>query len=417
MSRRKLARAATQYFSGTQLALNIFSGLSNLTGGFVNAYSYAGTQFKKSDYTKAQYELTLKRIFSKDSKVFAAIKMFEVDSNIYDANNFKDVSVDKINKLFTWDKVYTLQKKGDWLMQNATLVAMMQNYTIKNDSIVKKTDGDKSLIELLEMDSKGKYSLPIRNEDELFRFREKVRNVNSQIIGNTSEYDKQLAGNTLIGQLALQFRRWMLPMGVSRFGSLKYNSGLEEMSYGKYRSTGKLLWETTVKEMTIKPLLEFIKNTKGGKLDEWLLSKYNEDLVINPKLGTFDEYRDLYFRNMKSTIMEATVLIGLIALKAGLKGDDDEEPWKKVLTRVLSRTTAENSFWFTPDSFFQIVQTPIPIINLAKNVTDILTLPKDAYAAFIEGDEEVFENYDAKFGKLIIGYNAYLSFLKEIDRE
>ena len=417
MSRRKLARAATQYFSGTQLALNIFSGLSNLTGGFVNAYTYAGTQFKKSDYTKAQYELTLKRIFSKDSKVFAAIKMFDVDSNIYDANNFKDVSVDKINKLFTWDKVYTLQKKGDWLMQNATLVAMMQNYTIKNDSIVKKTDGDKSLIELLEMDSKGKYSLPIRNEEELFRFREKVRNVNSQIIGNTSEYDKQLAGNTLVGQLALQFRRWMLPMGVSRFGSLKYNSGLEEMSYGKYRSTGKLLWETTVKEMTIKPLLEFIKNTKGGKLDEWLLSKYNQDLVINPKLGTFDEYRDLYFRNMKSTIMEATVLIGLVALKAGLKGDDDEEPWKKVLTRVLSRTTAENSFWFTPDSFFQIVQTPIPIINLAKNVTDILTLPKDAYAAFIEGDDEVFENYDAKFGKLIIGYNAWLSFLKEIDRE
>jgi hypothetical protein len=412
MSRRKLARTATQYFSGTQLALNIFSALSSLTGGFVNAYTYAGTQ-----YTKKGYSVGLKSIFGKDSKTYAAIKMFEVDSNIYDANNFKDVSVDKINKLFTWDKVYTLQKKGDWLLQNATLIAMMQNYTIKNDSIVKKTDGDKSLIELLEMDSKGKYSLPIRNEEELFRFREKVRNVNSQIIGNTSEYDKQLAGNTLVGQLALQFRRWMLPMGVSRFGSLKYNSGLEEMSYGKYRSTGKLLWETTVKEMTIKPLLEFIKNTKGGKLDEWLLSKYNEDLILNSKLGTFDEYRDLYFRNMKSTIMEASVLIGLVALKAGLKGDDDEEPWKKVLTRVLSRTTAENSFWFTPDSFFQIVQTPIPIINLAKNVTDILTLPKDAYAAFIEGDEEVFDNYDIKFGKLIIGYNAWLSFLKEIDRE
>jgi len=412
MSRRKLARAATQYFSGTQLALNIFSGLSSLTGGLVNAITYAGNQ-----YTKKQYGVGLKSIFGKDSKTYAAIKMFNVDSNIYDANQFKDVSVDKINKLFTWDKVFLLQKKGDWLIQNATLVAMMQNYTIKNDSIVKKTDGDKSLIELLEMDSKGKYSLPIRNEEELFRFREKVRNVNSQIIGNTSEYDKQLAGNTLIGQLALQFRRWMLPMGVSRFGSLKYNSGLEEMSYGKYRSTGKLLWETTVKEMTIKPLLEFIKNTKGGKLDEWLLSKYNEDLILNSKLGTFDEYRDLYFRNMKSTIMEASVLIGLVALKAGLKGDDDEEPWKKVLTRVLSRTTAENSFWFTPDSFFQIVQTPIPIINLAKNVTDILTLPKDAYAAFIEGDEEVFDNYDAKFGKLVIGYNAWLSFLKEIDRE
>lgn len=302
-------------------------------------------------------------------------------------------------------------------MQNATLIAMMQNYTIKNDSIVKKTDGDKSLIELLEMDSKGKYSLPIRNEEELFRFREKVRNVNSQLIGNTSEYDKQLAGNTLIGQLALQFRRWMLPMGVSRFGSLKYNSGLEEVSYGKYRSTGKLLWETTVKEMTLKPLLEFIKNTKGGKLDEWLLSKYNEDLVLNSKLGTFDEYRDLYFRNMKSTIMEASVLIGIIGLQAGLKGDDDEEAWKKVLTRVLSRTVAENSFWFNPDSFFQVVQSPIPIINFAKNVTDILTLPKDAFAAIVGGEDEALDKYDLKFGKLVIGYNAWLTFLKEIDRE
>lgn len=412
MSRRKLARAATQYFSGTQLALNIFSGLSNLTGGFVNAYTYAGNQYTKKDYSTG-----LKSIFSKDSKVYAAIKMFDVDSNIYDNNQFKDVSVDKINKLFTWDKVYTLQKKGDWLMQNATLVAMMQNYTIKDDVIVKKTDGDKSLIELLELDSKGKYSLPIRNEEELFRFREKVRNVNSQIIGNTSEYDKQLAGNTLIGQLALQFRRWMLPMGVSRFGSLKYNSGLEEMSYGKYRSTGKLLWETTVKEMTLKPLLEFIKNTKGGKLDEWLLSKYNEDLVLNSKLGTFDEYRDLYFRNMKSTIMEASVLIGIIGLQAGLKGDDDEEPWKKVLTRVLSRTVAENSFWFNPDSFFQVVQSPIPIINFAKNVTDILTLPKDAFAAIVGGEDEALDKYDLKFGKLVIGYNAWLTFLKEIDRE
>ena len=414
MSRRKLARAATQYFSGTQLALNIFSGLSNLTGGLVNATTYAGNQ-----YTKKQYAIGIKSIFGKDSKAYAAIKMFNVDSNIYDANQFKDVSVDKINKLFTWDKVFLLQKKGDWLMQNATLVAMMQNYTIKDNVIVKKTDEDKSLLELLEMDSNGKYKLPLENEEELFRFREKVRNVNSQIIGNTSEYDKQLAGNTLVGQLALQFRRWMLPMGVSRFGSLKYNTGLESLQYGKYRSTGKLLWETSIKQMTLTPLLEFIKKTEGGVLDQWLLEKYNQDLIQNPQLGTFADYKDLYHRNMKSTMMEASVLIGLIALKAALKADNGEEPepWQRVLTRVLSRTTAENSFWFTPDSFFQIVQTPIPILNLAKNIADVLKFPSDLYASVIEDDDEALDKYDAKVGKLVIGYNAYLSFLKEIDKD
>lgn len=413
MSRRKIARAATQYFSGTQLALNIFSGLSNLTGGLFNATTYAGNQ-----YNNKQYGLGLKSIFTKDSKTYAAIKMFNVDSNIYDANQFKDVSVDKVNKFFTWDKIYFLQKKGDWLMQNATLVAMLQNYTIKENRIVKKTDGDKNLLELMQMNDKGQYRLPLENEEELFRFREKVRNVNSQIIGNTSEYDKQLAGNTLLFQLALQFRRWMLPMGVSRFGSLKYNSNLEQIQYGKYRSTSKFLWQTAIKKGTLTPLLEFIKKTENGVLDTWLLEQYNQDLIQNPQLGTFADYRDLYHRNIKSTAMEATVLLGLVALKMSLKPDDDEEaePWKRVLTRVLSRTTAENSFWFSTDSFFQIIQTPIPIVNLVKTITDLFELPADVYASVVEDDDTVFDNYDVKSGKLIIGYNAWLSFLKEIDK-
>ena len=414
LSGQKVVKGVSTYFRTKQLSGNVFSAVGNLTGGFTNLFLFIFKHLNKSKIASTIY-----KIGSRDIKMGALLDAFDIETETYDRNRFKDVSVSRVNKFFTLDKFFFLQKAGDKAMQSTILGTMAENYTFDGTHIRIKKEGEKSIYEQITVGADGKIKLPFdieKSDVEIFKFREKARSVISTMIGNTSDFDKSLAGNTLIGQSLLMYRRWMLPLGVARFGNLRYNESLEDMQIGKYRSSFNLLVDTW-KENKAKGILELIRGIKTGTFHAVMYKNYLEALEINPKLRrfgqseeeSFEEFQQLYINNLRSTAQELTLILALILLKASFDDDDDSS---KIVNRILSRTIAESSFWFVPQNFQKIVSSPIPLVNHLSSVAELaLKIPNN-----LIDDKEALDGTGKLLKKNLIGFSAYESFLSTINK-
>ena len=411
---RKALREGMRFFSAKTLAFDIFNSFANVTGGLSNAIAIGA---RGNNFTLKQYKNAFTNL--SDPKIRALLTLIDVDANVYDVNKMRELAISPASRWVSWDSLFVLQRKGDWALQNMTVGAMAQNFTVSSEGkIIKKKDGDLSLLELLETDSKG--GIVIKGLDlttqegfrELFNWRNKVRSINSEILGMTPENDKFLAGNTLTGQLLLQFRRWALPMGVSRFGELRYNKQLEEFNYGRFRSTAKTLLNRRI----FKALPELIALQRSPNFEEIILEDFKAAKELNPELE-YEEYRNLIITNMRATAVESA----LVGLMAGLlMGLDDGEPSddslvERLLIRGFSRTSDELSFWYSPSSFGSIVQSPIPLLGLLSDLNDLLFASKDSIAAYFWGEDEDVE-IGPRLRRLFIGTNAYEKFMRELNR-
>lgn len=409
---RKMIQQAMRLFSGKTLAFDIFNAFANLTGGFSNAIAI-GT--RGNNFTIKQYKDSFMNLM--DPKVQAFRALVDIDANVYDINKTKDLSISQASKLVSWDNLFVLQRKGDWLLQNLTLGAMAQNFTIDADgNIVKRKKGEKHLLELLD-EKDGKMIIKgldfNKPEDlaKLYEWREKVRSVNAEILGMTPEYDRFLAGNTLVGQLLLQFRRWALPMGTSRYGALRYNAQLEEFSYGRHRSTLKTLLDKRI----FKALPKLITLQHSPDFEDILREHYEQALELNPNLE-YEQYKQLIVNNMRATVVEV-LIVGLIAALMMALDDDDEVTdstlVERMLVRGFSRTSDELTFWYSPSSFASIVQSPIPLLGLFKDLNNLMFASQDSIAAYLWGDDDDVDIWP-RINRLFIGTNAWEKLQREL---
>ena len=411
-SRNKIVKTAMQYLSGKAIGLNVFSGFANIMGGLSQATAIAakGNQFTIKQLGKSITNLA-------DPKMRALISLMDVTNNQFKKDKAINLSASKAESFVTWDKLYILQQGGDWLIQNGVLGAMSQNYTIKEGKIIKKTEGEKSVLELTNIDKDGKIvieGLDLNKEEDyltLFKFREKVRRVSAEVNGNTSEYDKFLAGNTLKGQLLLQFRRWILPMATSRFGDLTYNQNLEEFQIGKYRSLAK----TLLNRKTIDAAKQLLLEQNSSKLESIVFEQYQDAKLLNPDI-TYEEFKKLYIQNLHSVFAEVAILGLFSALLFGFNDDDDKDLFDKIISRGLLRSSSEMSFWYSSDSFLSIIRTPIPLIGLVTDTLNFLGAgTSSAYDAVFEADEDI--DFGEKFTKMIPGVNALNRMLDDLEKD
>lgn len=412
-SGNKIVTTAMKYLSGNAIGLNVFSGFANITGGLTQAISIG---VKNNQFSLKQLGNAVTSLH--DPKMRALFSLMDVTNNEFQQDKAINLSASKSEAFVTWDKLYVLQKGGDWLIQNSTLGAMAQNYTLKEGKIVKKTNEDeKSLASLIQFNKEGKVvidGLDLTKEEnyrELFKFREKVRRVAAEISGNTSENDKFLAGNTLKAQLFLQFRRWILPMANSRFGDLKHSVNLDEYSIGKFRSTFQVLTD----KRSIGALRQYIKDQNSPDFEKILLDKYDEAIKINPNI-TYEEFKTLYVENIRSTIAEVIILGLLGGLMYGMDDDDpsDDSLAYKILSRGLARTASELSFWYNPDSVASILRSPVPLLGLLTNLLGLMKAGSNNVIDTITGEDNPTKTLE-KGAKLIPGVSAYYKLLKEID--
>jgi hypothetical protein len=413
LSSTKIFSKTLSYFSAKSLSFNLISGFANGIGGTANLF-FEG--MKGRFFSNAQAKKAYSKLIVRNEKSIALMKYFNIDSADTSFKLANNLSVSKTVKHMTLDKLYFLQKGGDWLVENGTLLSMLESHTLKDGKIVKKGKDDKSLHELAEIKD-DKIVIDGLSEEEFNKFRRKVKYLYGTMKGNSNADDINGVRLTILGQMFMQFRNWIPRMAYERVGKLRYTQDLDVHEYGKYRSffnqlINKQILPSIFSTLAQGGVLGFGKGLSGNKAIEARAKQlYAQKLSKNPNLKiTEAEFIEMHKQNIRSTMLELQMLTAFALLIASLKGtDDDKDPTRRFLVRMLNRNMDEIAFWYNPDSASSILKKPIPIMSF---YADIFKFTGDLFGegvGHITGDEDrIARNRPVRrFNKLFPVSNAW----------
>lgn len=360
LSGNKILGKLQSYYSATALTLSPISAAVNLTGGMSNLHIIAtkGKFFDNTQVLRATADITR---FNKTAIQLA--KFFDVTSTNGQFTKANDLTQEKIKFDNEWK--YILQRKGEGFVQNSTLLAYLQNIDIVNGEIKKSENGNSLYTKLIKSD--GTIDLSLINETQYDNIRSKVRALNNEIMGSMTERDFVTAQQYLGGRLLLHFRRWALPMTKARLGGLTYNSNLEEYEEGRYRQAAKLFITGHAIPETLGILKDAITLNFHGE-SKGLEVLYERALAKNPDIDMdLEEFKEFYLRNLRATMGEIGIILGLLALVMALEPDEDDmedNNIKALASKIIGRTSQELLFWTDYDSAKRIISAPVPILGL-----------------------------------------------------
>lgn len=379
VSSLKVVENLQSWMSSNALAFNPISATVNLMGGLANLHIVAtkGKFFDNSNIFSAEKDIT-----SGNRKALQLAKLFQVSSTNSNYSNAKDLSQNKLK--IDNELLYIMQRKGEEFVQNTSLLAYLKHNTINEKGDIVKADRNNSLYDILIKDD-GTVNTEVLTETMYNTIRRRVRALNNEVMGSMSERDYVIANQYLLGRLMLQFRRWALPMTKARFGALGYNDNLEMYEEGRYRQGVKMLINN---KLDMLPLIKDAITLKFNGEYKGMQELYNQALEKNPDLKMdFTEFQEFYLRNLRATLGEAAITLSLLGILYGMKGEDDDEEtsnYRSFATKVMQRTASELMFWVDYDSADRIIQSPIPLIGLYRNIQNI----KNAVSKDIESEEE-----------------------------
>lgn len=426
----KTVRWFTRFFSLKTLALNPISGTAQFVGGTGNALFTAAkkTVFTTSDWTSAVYKVT-----KRDPKALALLHYAEVLLEDRRQAINEKMSVSKIVAFNTADKMYFIQRGSDKAVQYPVAIATMINHMVKDGKIVDITKEvkkefnydqvfynvspaerkelqkkiDERVKELKEKNSiyaaakivNDELQIPgiDVNSEEWGRFRAKIKAVNKTILGNSTRDDINNIRTTQFGMVLMQFRSWMPQMVKERFGKLNYDQDLDLYTMGKMR--------LFFGELVRRPIAiaQSIVSSTGSNVIQAAKERYVIERASAIEEGReFElseaEFIDMYIGNLRSEIRELAVIAGVLALLYGIKpgadDDEDEKGVRKYMARALGKYFAEFSFYYSPESFTDLVQSPFPVVGLANDFQYFLRASTKQFYGYVSGDEDLQD--DAK---------------------
>ena len=416
----KLISGLQSYFSTLNIGFNPFTAFSNVTGGTAMSYSFAhkGKYYGKGNLAKAN-----SLIGSRNKTALALTEFFDIATTNNTFEKAKSLSTDIVDKLFTMDKFFVLMKSGEWFVQNSNLIAYLDNHTIENGVVVKKTEqSQKSLMELT-VEKDGKISIEGLSEQDFNLIRKRVRGINTEVLGSLPERDIILAQKHLGWRVILQFKNWILPMAKARFGDLSYNDNLEDFEEGRMR----MVFRTFVKDGLSPKLFKTVADltmatfTKPNQsLDSKIEELYNEHLNRHPEFSekiSLSEYKELYLQNIKSLQLDLILIGSFLLLIAAIKPDDDDEEVsgvRKFFSVGMQKALTELTFWFNINSAIKLAGSqPIPLIGLYKRFQDVAV---SGFNLLDGADEKELDKSTTNLSKIIIGWNNYNVFMKNLEK-
>lgn len=341
----KVADLFNKYTALNGLALNLFSGFSNITMG--NVYrlmeSIAGQYFNNKDLGKAEliYFENLPSSVIKDtgnrlskSKLGLWNEYFDVLQNYDETNrNFKAYNKNKFARLFKTNSLFFINTAGEHYMQSLTVLAAAQNWKLSDGTVV-------NLWEKATINGKGGLSFSGVSQDELQRFMDITKGINQSLDGVYNDVDKSIAQRYAVGRLALLFRKFIVPGFQKRWKTKRFNYRTETLEEGMYLTTGKFMFQ----------LLKDLKALQFNLIAHW------------KDMSEFEK------ANVKRTLTEVTFMIGLAVLTNTLEDWEDDDKEKQFLIYEANRVFAELSFFHNPNEALKILKSP------AAAVTSVQTL-------------------------------------------
>jgi len=390
VSLAKFIQKIQSYLSAKSLGLNVISATANIGGGYLNGLyeGEKGIHYNKKQFLKASKLFTAGKLG--DVKVMTAIRYFDILGDMEGFNKANALSVNAMDRFFTYDKIYALQKGGDTLIHNTVLISLMQSHGINIDGKIKNLrllpEGTKSILDSMELNGDNLVIKGItdnKDNTEYLNFRRKALSVSQKIIGASPMYDIRLVNQSILGRILMQFRGWMPRMIEERGGTLKYNNNLEEFEKGKFISFGQFLIDNIAKNSfellkqfgDIGNNIEEILGNKWELLDEEVKQKYLKNSANEAEAKI--RYIALEKGNIKATLLELKTILGVLGLIMLMNGGDDDDKktgFNKFANKVADRMYNELSFFIVPSSINTIINKPAPIMSV---LTDGVKLGND----------------------------------------
>lgn len=429
-SGKKAVKSAVQYMNIKTLSLNVLSATSNLFGGTANAFFTASKRkfFDEKDWVKAGYLLS-----TRDSKALSMLSSFDIFLEDMKQEIANKLSVSDVVANVTADKLFALQRNTDRAVQYPVFIATALNHMVQDGKIISIKDyvreqnnyegvySRSTIAEKKALDSKINKEVEelkqtkslyatskIENDrlvidgldlegDEVGKFRALVKKLNKGILGNSTRDDITLARLSMIGQLGLQFRNWMPQMVTERFGDMTYDADLDEYKYGRARLFLKNFASPRMLGLTKELITGFGTNTIERAKERYaeMLNRLIQsgDITDASEFITETEYIDQYISDMRASMRELLLLIAISAFvmwvnPAG-QPDDDKKGLYKMTYRGFNKFQDEIGFYYTPQSFTDILKSPIPIVNLLLDTQRFITNTVEQGYGYTLSDEDI----------------------------
>jgi len=329
-----------------------------------------------------------------NSKYEAFVDMFRMMDNMSDLREQSIVTEDGkswFDKATEWG--YIMQDAAEYNSQTKVGMAILMDTFVKNT----KTGDKLSMFDAFEYDTvthtnklKEGYDVVIkRNGQEVpysdeFRYeiRNEIREVNKQIHGNYAKEDRMVLQSHTLGNLAVQFKKWLAPAIRARYQREYFDQNLGWME-GRYRSA--LSFINYARKEVVQGNLDF-KNMGKKYLDAQVNFYSNDKFGVDReygKGGNMDQRAKNklfgFYRSMGDLgIMFSTLFISML-FDDILSGDDDDSDTTKRfknLTRYQADRVYKELVLFMPSfaGFKQVEQMFNSPVAASRSVSELSEL-------------------------------------------
>ena len=389
----KVANFVNRMTSLNTLAINVLSGISNVTigGVMMRIESFAGEFFNESNTLRADrnYGKALPEFLAeignrvKTSKLALWDELFNVMQEY--ETDVREVNFDRktwFSRMFGTSALFLMNNAGEHWMQNRTSLALADAYKMKapDGKIVSLWDS----MEVVPIDENNKKlgaRLQLKQgytkedgsaftRDDIIAFSRKSAAINQRMHGIYNKADRSAVQRLAIGRMGVMFRKWIKPSLNRRFKSASYNMDLQSWTEGYYITTGRFL-------------MQLAKELKEGQFA----------LAANWKNLTKTE---------KANIKRAATEVGhflAVALILGLIDwpDDGDRPWLSKMAEYQSRRLYTELGSLVPGpqmvgEGLKIAKSPAAGINTLENTLDLVGLINPYNYEVFAGEDAIIQS-------------------------
>lgn len=335
-----------RYTAINQLALNIYSGMSNVMFGetMIRTEAIAGRYINMKDILKANkdYFSNLPSYMGQIGNVQNTSKMALWADRFNTLQDYEEGihSVDAARN--TWfarsmklSSLFFLNRAGEHFMQNR------MSYALANETKLLKNGKEISLFDAYIVKNnrlvlqEGITKLDGSNwtiNDEI-AFTRKQDYINQRLHGIYNKNDMAAFQKRAIGRIAMMFRKFILPGWDRRWEKKNFNYMINQFEEGYYKATSRFFWQ----------LMKDMRHLQFNVGKHW------KDLNTSEKA------------NIKKSLTELSTLLGIaLLLGLGFNDEPDKEDWLAQMTEYQARRLrSELMFFYQPLETIKLIGSPL----------------------------------------------------------
>jgi hypothetical protein len=342
----KVSAALQNYMSYVTLAFNFTSATTDTLGGHLTRLVEAtGNRYLKKAYLAGGLRATAEVVFAGEynndgmwkpkskTKLGALLKQYKVVEDTLEKSPtqggmLKNQKYGRFIGALNKNLLFVAENVGEFLTQGSLLYAMLRSTPVKNSKGEEITLWDAYSLQdgylVLEKGVTDLKGNPIRTDPNAisnFELAIERRTIalNQKMQGNYRDETRVLAQRYWFGSLLMQFRKYLVPLWVERYGSrghLLYGSDIFYDEFSEEYDRGRAF---AFREM----MMELLQKIKGKN------DRYVQDILLG-KFGKTPEMVELNQRDMRKNWAELGVILSLTMLSVFAHSQFDIEEKRKM---------------------------------------------------------------------------------------